>query len=273
MPNFKAVWAGIAGVHHTNDRKTLTARLADLLKVSTNTGSLILTSDSALLGACVGMDGTVETGIALIAGTGSVATAFKGDSRGEMIQIGRIGGWGALLGDEGSAFDIGKQALQALLRKVEAAQGEDEYCLSELESQVLERIGQGKKEVLYRILYSDMQPRHIIGDLAKVVTKLGFQVNSPDLEAFDILRSAARSLTQLVLPLTRPRMCEPKQSRLVLSGALLNIPQFKDLVLSELSCQGIGPFKEVMVIDDVASCAAKFLQSQYFKLDNNQHVN
>ncbi|KAJ6032754.1 glucokinase regulator family protein [Penicillium herquei] len=262
MPNFTAVWAGIAGVHHTNHRETLTARLEDLFKVSTKTGSLILTSDSALLGACVGMDGTVETGIALIAGTGSVAAAFKNDSRGEMVQIGRTGGWGALLGDQGSAFDIGKQALQALLRRIEHGEGEED-CLSELESQVLQRIGHGKDEVLYRILYSELQPRHLIGDLAKVVTELGFKVNSPNLEAFDILQSAARSLAQLILPLTKPRICEPQKSRLVLSGALLNIPRFKDLVLNKLSCQGIGPFKEILVVDDVASCAAKFLQAKF----------
>ncbi|KAJ5710436.1 glucokinase regulator family protein [Penicillium malachiteum] len=271
MPNFTTVWAGIAGVHHTTHRQALIARLEHLLNVSVNTGSLILTSDSALLGACVGRDGTVETGIALIAGTGSVAGAFKRDARGEMIQFGRTGGWGALLGDQGSAFEIGKQALQALLRSIEAHQAADDYCLSELERKVLEGIGKGRKEVLYRILYSDIQPRHLIADLAKVVTELAFQANGPDLQALDILRSAARSLTQLVLPLTRPGMCGPHKSRLVLSGALLNIPQFKDLVLSELSCQRVGPFKQVLVVDDVASCAAKFLQAKYS--DNNQYVN
>ncbi|CAI7594195.1 unnamed protein product [Penicillium manginii] len=271
IPKFTAVWAGIAGVHHSSHREVLVARLENLLKVSISSGSLILTSDSALLGACIGMDGTVDTGIALIAGTGSVAAAFGRDTRGEMLQIGRTGGWGPLLGDQGSAFDIGKQALQALFATIEASQGDDDYCLSELESRVLDRIGQEKKNLLYYILYSDTQPRHLVGSLAKVVTELGFQTNSPDLAALDILKSAARSLTQLVLPLIRPRICEPKEGRLILSGALLNIPQFKDLVLREFSRQKIGLFKEVLVVDDVSTYAAKYLQTRYLDSNNLHH--
>lgn len=269
MPRFTTVWAGIAGVHHTNHREALIARLEKFLKVSTSTGSLILTSDSALLGACVGIDGTVDTGIALIAGTGSVAAAFKRDPRGEMLQVGRTGGWGPLLGDKGSAFDVGKQALQALFASIESSQGDDDYCLSNLESQILARIGQDKDHLLYHILYSDSQPRHLVGGLAKVVTELGFRARNPDPEALDILTSAARSLSKLVLPLARRRTCDPNESRLVLSGALLNIPQFKILVLNELSHQKIGPFKEVLIVDDVATYAVKFLQSRY--LYHNLH--
>lgn len=48
-------------------------------------------------------------GIILIAGTGSIAWG-----RGESGELARTGGWGAIVGDEGSAFEIGRNALHAV---------------------------------------------------------------------------------------------------------------------------------------------------------------
>jgi glucosamine kinase len=50
-------------------------------------------------------------GIVLIAGTGSVAWGRGPDGR-----VARAGGWGALLGDEGSGYALGLGALRAVLR-------------------------------------------------------------------------------------------------------------------------------------------------------------
>ncbi len=50
-------------------------------------------------------------GILLIAGTGSVALARRPDG-----EIGRAGGWGSLLGDEGSGYRLGLEGLRAGLR-------------------------------------------------------------------------------------------------------------------------------------------------------------
>lgn len=58
-----------------------------------------LSSDSELLSAHIGLDHSVVRDISLIAGTGSVATAFKQDPNGDISGIGRAGGWGSLLGD------------------------------------------------------------------------------------------------------------------------------------------------------------------------------
>ncbi len=50
-------------------------------------------------------------GILLIGGTGSVAHARTPDGKHH-----RVGGWGALLGDEGSGFSLGAEGLRAALR-------------------------------------------------------------------------------------------------------------------------------------------------------------
>lgn len=50
-------------------------------------------------------------GVLLVAGTGSIAWGRGPDGRRE-----RVGGWGSRIGDEGSAFDIGRGALRAAAR-------------------------------------------------------------------------------------------------------------------------------------------------------------
>ncbi|MCR4426460.1 MAG: hypothetical protein NUW23_09770 [Firmicutes bacterium] len=64
---------------------------------------------SAFVGALV-----EPFGVVALAGTGSFATGFN--RAGECLTL---GGWGALLGDEGSAYDIGLSALRAVVRASE----------------------------------------------------------------------------------------------------------------------------------------------------------
>jgi N-acetylglucosamine kinase len=53
-------------------------------------------------------------GIIVIAGTGSISYGRNAEGR-----AARAGGWGYIFGDEGAAFDIGRQALRAALRMEE----------------------------------------------------------------------------------------------------------------------------------------------------------
>lgn len=72
---------------------------------------LIVTSDAeiALEGAFDGGDGIIT-----ILGTGSIALAKKGD-----IPLGRCGGWGIELDDEGSGAWIGREGLTAVVRSID----------------------------------------------------------------------------------------------------------------------------------------------------------
>jgi N-acetylglucosamine kinase-like BadF-type ATPase len=63
--------------------------------------------------ALVGANGTRE-GVLLLAGTGSVA--FGVNAAGQSLQV---GGWGYLLGDEGSGYWIGMQALQVVTKIID----------------------------------------------------------------------------------------------------------------------------------------------------------
>ncbi len=67
--------------------------------------TVVLAGEGELVLAAGGM---VERGVAVISGTGSLAMARDGWRKLA------VGGWGALLGDEGSAYDIGLNALRAV---------------------------------------------------------------------------------------------------------------------------------------------------------------
>lgn len=63
-------------------------------------------NDAHLLGGTL-LQRQCEWGIALIAGTGSVIVALEVDSKGDIAQVGRRGGLGYILGDDGSGgYDV-----------------------------------------------------------------------------------------------------------------------------------------------------------------------
>src|SRR5204862_2040827 len=100
------VWAycGIAGADHPAHRQ----EVVDSLEIFFPRGNFTVDNDAriALTGA-IGFG----AGVVVIAGTGSVA--FGRNEGGEET---RAGGWGPILGDEGSAYGIARAGLSAGLR-------------------------------------------------------------------------------------------------------------------------------------------------------------
>lgn len=96
--------AGLAGAVHESERSVIEeafvrAGVAERVQIVSD-------GQIALFGAFSG-----GPGILLIAGTGSVAWGRSVDGR-----IGRCGGWGMIVGDEGSGFAIARAGLTAGLR-------------------------------------------------------------------------------------------------------------------------------------------------------------
>src|SRR5260370_5355275 len=100
------VWAycGIAGADHPAHRQ----EVVESLSIFFPRGIFTVANDAriAVTGA-IGYGG----GVVVIAGTGSVAFGRNGDG-----SEARAGGWGPILGDEGSGFGIARDALAAIVR-------------------------------------------------------------------------------------------------------------------------------------------------------------
>ena len=104
-----AACLGLAGVD-LNEGLDIINRWADRVSLA---DKISVANDATLLFAA----GTPEGwGLAVIAGTGSIAFALDRSGK-----DGRAGGWGYLLGDEGSAYQIGLNALRAACRAADKA--------------------------------------------------------------------------------------------------------------------------------------------------------
>ena len=97
----RALVVASRGVWTDAERRHLAGRLRDLARHVT----VIADVEAAYLGALGD-----RAGVLLLAGTGSMA--LGGNGRGRRA---RAGGWGPLLGDEGSAFWIGREWLRATM--------------------------------------------------------------------------------------------------------------------------------------------------------------
>jgi len=104
-PPLAAACFGMAGLDRPEDLRIL-REIADALLPGL---PLELVHDGLV--ALVGGTGGQRYGVAVIAGTGSSAVGYTADGR-----FARSSGWGHLLGDEGSGFDIARRGLNAATR-------------------------------------------------------------------------------------------------------------------------------------------------------------
>lgn len=129
---------------------------------------------SAFFGALAG-----RAGVLILAGTG--AMAWAGDGARQL----RVGGWGERIGDEGSAFWIGAQAVQALSQCLDRRRADRAFAQSMLAAMGI------AAEALSDWVYGQPDHRLAMAGLAPAVTELAAAGN--DL-ACAILDRAAQAL-------------------------------------------------------------------------------
>lgn len=115
-----AVFAGAGGVDTDDDA----AALRNLISPFVPGAQVSVVHDTRLLLAAAG----ATEGVAVIAGTGSAAWGANhaGDEA-------RAGGWGYLLGDEGSGYWLGREAVRHSLRRMDSGEAADELTLALLD--------------------------------------------------------------------------------------------------------------------------------------------
>jgi N-acetylglucosamine kinase-like BadF-type ATPase len=146
-------------------------------------------------------------GIVLIAGTGSIAYGTFGE------RTVRAGGYGSLIGDEGSAFAIGRAALAVALR---AADGRG--VLDDFSRDVMEQLDAFDGPALASRMYDSADPVTAIAALAPMVLQRAGDGNR---SAAKIVQSAAVDLFELVKAVLRRADATAREVPLVLAGGLL----------------------------------------------------
>jgi N-acetylglucosamine kinase-like BadF-type ATPase len=169
-----------------------------------------------------------KNGIVLIAGTGSIAYAVR---EGLAKPI-RVGGWGYLLGDEGSGYDIGSQALKMIMRSYDRR----DPVKTELSEYILGQFGLTSAEQLITFIYENPYPRRLIASVAKYVITLAEQGEK---NARDIIQNAINSLVELLISIGKDDE-ESKMSPLVVSGGLFNSAYFKEVFENTIRFTGIN---------------------------------
>ena len=125
-----------------------------------------------------------KPGVTVVAGTGSIA--YGVNAKGERV---RVGGWGQILGDEGSAVYIAKRAFQEASK---AYDGRRRYTL--LVELLPKAIGLTN---LYDISFKIMSGQMMISELGKLAPAVSEAACMGDKAAIKILREAGRELALL----------------------------------------------------------------------------
>lgn len=196
----------LAGIDTSQDVQKTEGIVQGIIKtLSIEVVRLIVENDclAALKGATKN-----KAGILLIVGTGSIVYANDGYNR-----IVRSGGWGHRVGDEGSGYWIGNQAIQSIFRMCD---GRGEETL--LASLVLEKFGFLNIEELYNWIYSESYSIDDVAAIAALVYKahlLGDGVSK------HILDAAVAELVLLLVTVINNANIEKSEIDLILQGGVI----------------------------------------------------
>jgi N-acetylglucosamine kinase-like BadF-type ATPase len=133
------------------------------------------------VGAWKGAFGCRTTGVVAIAGTGAAAYARNGRREA------RAGGWGALLGDEGGGYSIGRAALIAVLREQDGMGPP-----TALTPSLLRELGARRSQDIVDLVHFQMTPSEIAALAPRVLS----QAASGDAEARRVVEEAAAALVE-----------------------------------------------------------------------------
>lgn len=210
------VYAGAGGIDTDEDA----AALAALIAPNVPGAKITVVHDSRLLLAA----GGASTGVAVIAGTGSAA--WGKNAQGEEA---RAGGWGYLLGDEGSGYWLGREAVRHSLRRMNQGLEPDE-----LTTALLRSCGVDDPNKLIALFHSPETGRRYWAQQARLVVEAADAGHAPsqalvEQAGTDLAGLAAQALRKLGI-----------QGPVILgSGLGMNVARLQDAFRRSLAVDGV----------------------------------
>jgi len=233
-----AVCLGIAGVDRDDEEMALRAIMRRI-----GYKSRVLVVNDALIGLVAGARD--EPGIAINAGTGSIVYG-----RNAKFEAARAGGWGHMIGDEGSGYWIGRESLAAVMRAFDGRGPE-----TSLTADILSYFNVNDESRLPRIVYDREQPRSSVAALGPIAQRAADQ---GDAVAVRILERAAEELVLAARSVaTRLEMRGDEFSFYLAGGAFRVVPWLVDELKRRLV--EVAPRAQVESLDQEPAVGAVWL--------------
>jgi N-acetylglucosamine kinase-like BadF-type ATPase len=195
-----AICLGIAGVDRASDE----AVVRSIMRRIGYKAQILIVND-ALIALQAGVGDAA--GIVIVSGTGSIAYG-----RNDHGEASRAGGWGYVLGDEGSGYWIGRLALRAVVRHADGRGRVTSLTPRLLAHFEVERA----TELIHKVYHEELTPRSI----AAVAKYVQHARDEGDIVATGILNRAADELmTAATAVMTRLELVE-RQFTVVLAGGM-----------------------------------------------------
>ncbi|MCM0649025.1 transcriptional regulator [Clostridium swellfunianum] len=201
MEQIKVLCIGTAGVDRPSDKLIM----EEIIRNSGFNNKTIITNDAvtALYGGVGGSEGVI-----LISGTGSICYGRnnEGDAK-------RAGGWGHLIGDEGSGYYIGINAINKIARSFDGI--EEKTIITDL---ILEHLKLESASDLIQFVYRSGAGKSEIASLAKHVDEAYKQGDSI---AEEILLKAAFELFLISKAVIDNLKLNNKRATLAVNGSVI----------------------------------------------------
>ncbi|MCK4258797.1 MAG: hypothetical protein KAX49_07450 [Halanaerobiales bacterium] len=244
---------GLAGVGRPNDHAQMWTVLEK--RLGSKVKEMTLTTDAhiALMGAVGGEDGVV-----VIAGTGAIALGIKKN------RLERAGGWGYLLDDRGSGYDLGRQAITAALRSFDG-RGVKTILLEQICSHFkVENI----TDLIAPIYHGELN-RARIGELIPLIVEIA---KAGDLVAQDILIDGGSELAKTAIAVAE-RLEFAGRFRVAGTGGILS--HKLDYVYPTFVKEMIHRFPDMEIIDPIMEpvYGALVMAAKKLKLPSEMSLN
>lgn len=213
------VIAGSGGVDTVRDEEALRALIAEHVPDAV----VRVVHDTRLILAA----GEADEGIAVIAGTGSVAWGM--DAAGRQA---RSGGWGYLLGDEGSGYWVGREAVRHALRRSNLGLGADA-----LTTAVLAACEVTDPTELIGLFHGSTDRRYWAGKAGTVFAA----AQAGDAAAAEIVHAAAGHLAGLAIDVAG--LLEISGPVVIGGGLGMHQPLLQDLLRDRLHAAGLADIR------------------------------
>lgn len=228
--HINCVVLGLAGLDTKKDEAILTSIVNQaLITANIKADTIYLCNDAMLT-----LKGSVghNNGVLIAAGTGSIAWGITKEG----LET-RVGGWGYLVGDEGSGYSIGKAAMTHVLKSYDARENP-----SGISTAILTEMSFADVDELINWVYSS---RFSVAQTAALTPLIMRLAEEGDHQGKKIIHCACQELVDMAFTVIKKLDLQSAEFSLVLSGGVLK----NAIVHRQLIKQLAGTCPGLQVID------------------------